>query len=116
MIKLFASIDSLAPIELEDFSTTRNVHHLEDDKDVQQFFNMTCLKNTNMDVYFPLVGNKVHNVRIYGYEIPEEEIDIEGMEYEEKTFYESTAWNTILEVRQYLAADKMSVRSEILLV
>lgn len=115
MIKLFASIDSLAPIELEDFSTTRNVHHLEDDHDVQQFFNMTCLKNTNMDVYFPLVGQEVHNVRIYGYEIPEEETD-KGVEYEEKTFYESTAWKTILEVRQYLAADKMSVRSEILLV
>ena len=105
MNKIFVAIGERTPVELEDFSVTRNVNHLEDDSNINQFLNLVLVKNTNMDIYFPIVGEQVGHVKIYS--VSEEE---------ETILYESDSWTTISEARCYLAQDKKSVRSELLLI
>ena len=109
MNKIFVTLGERVPVELENFSVTRNVNHIEDDSDINQFLNLTLIKNTNMDVYFPIVGEQVGHVKIYGY------VSDENPE-EETILYESDSWSTISEARCYLAQDKKSVRSELLLI
>lgn len=107
MNKIFITIGERTPVELEDFSVTRNVNHLEDDSDINQFLNLVLVKNTNMDIYFPIVGEQVGHVKIYS---------VSDEDTEETILYESDSWTTISEARCYLAQDKKSVRSELLLI